>query len=425
MQPGERGIIMLEDIPVQDESDASIRTRGRRTNRSSSSQLPKGSLGSTRRRASAGPATSLTRASEPRGLGQGGQESAVSAVDTLQAYGRGSVQAYGRGDSNADGEGESSMADTLQAYGRGDSNVGSDEESNGASGAVDLEPPPAKRTSTGVTTGFGGPAASPVAEGPGNATAREAIQMATDTSLAISRDSKAISGRGSNASSGGGSTPNKLTAGTSMLTAAEDPMRTAADGRMNLTPNRQSARAPMRSAAEDPMRTTADGQMDLTPDRDSNAISGGGSSAVDTQQAISRRRIRIGSSAAVRIGVPADRLLGVSPVLLVLKCWLLTSGPAVLEVRDPLARKTCRRAVMYDKYTRDAFIAIVCLTSVCNRLRLRACCNSAADRNRDCQRPTLRIRMFTSVITLLNILSTVLHPLLVGATKLQSLNLLK
>jgi hypothetical protein len=80
MQPGEKGIIMLEDIPVQDESDVSIRTRGRRTNRSSSSQLPKGSSGSTKRRASAGPATSLTRASELRGPGQGGQESAVSAL---------------------------------------------------------------------------------------------------------------------------------------------------------------------------------------------------------------------------------------------------------------------------------------------------------------------------------------------------------
>ena len=31
-----------------------------------------------------------------------------------------------------------------------------------ASGAVDLEPPPAERTSTGVATGFGGPATQPV-----------------------------------------------------------------------------------------------------------------------------------------------------------------------------------------------------------------------------------------------------------------------
>jgi hypothetical protein len=123
---------MLEDIPVQDESDASIRTRGRRTNRSSSSQLPKGSSGSTRRRASAGPATSLTRASEPRGPGQGGQESAVSAVETLQAYGRGSLQAYGRGDVITIDEGESSRADTLQAYGRGDSNADGGGESSRA-----------------------------------------------------------------------------------------------------------------------------------------------------------------------------------------------------------------------------------------------------------------------------------------------------
>ena len=151
---------MLEDIPVQDESDVSIRTRGRRTNRSSSSQLPKGSSGSTRRRASAGPATSLTRASEPRGPGQGGQESAVSAVDTLQASGRGS----------------------LQAYDRGDSNVGSDEESSGASGAVDLEPPPDERTSTGVTTGFGGPAAPPAVEGSGDATTRVGRRSSTRAS---------------------------------------------------------------------------------------------------------------------------------------------------------------------------------------------------------------------------------------------------
>ena len=83
---------MLEDIPGQDESDASIQTKGRRANRSSSSQLPKGSAGRTRQQASAGPATSLTCPSEPRGPGQGGQESSVSAVDTLQAYGRGSLQ---------------------------------------------------------------------------------------------------------------------------------------------------------------------------------------------------------------------------------------------------------------------------------------------------------------------------------------------
>ena len=83
---------MLEDIPGQDESDTSIQTKGRSTNRSSSSQLPKGSSGSTRRRASTGPVTSLTRESEPRGPGQGGQESSISAVDTLQAYGRGFLQ---------------------------------------------------------------------------------------------------------------------------------------------------------------------------------------------------------------------------------------------------------------------------------------------------------------------------------------------
>ena len=64
MQPGGREIIILEDIPGQDESDASIQTKGRRANRSSSSQLPKGSAGRTRQQASAGPATSLTCPSE-------------------------------------------------------------------------------------------------------------------------------------------------------------------------------------------------------------------------------------------------------------------------------------------------------------------------------------------------------------------------
>ena len=64
-----------------------------------------------RRRASAGPATSLTRVSELRGPGQGGHESASSEVDALQAYGQGDFI-------DAD-EGGSSRVDTLQAYGRG------------------------------------------------------------------------------------------------------------------------------------------------------------------------------------------------------------------------------------------------------------------------------------------------------------------
>ena len=61
MQPDERRIIILDEIPGQDESDASTSTKGRRTNRSSISQLPKGSVGRTRQQASARPATSLTR----------------------------------------------------------------------------------------------------------------------------------------------------------------------------------------------------------------------------------------------------------------------------------------------------------------------------------------------------------------------------
>jgi hypothetical protein len=82
MQPDERRIIILDEIPGQDESDTSTSTKGRRTNRSSVSQLPKGSAGSTRQRASARPATSLTCPSEPRDLGQGGYESARTAQST-------------------------------------------------------------------------------------------------------------------------------------------------------------------------------------------------------------------------------------------------------------------------------------------------------------------------------------------------------
>jgi hypothetical protein len=87
---------------------------------------------------------------------------------TPMAYGRGSLQAYGPG--------------SLQAYGRGDSNVGSDEESTGASGAVDLVPPPDERTSTGVTTGFGGPAATPAVEGSRDATTRVGRRSSTRAS---------------------------------------------------------------------------------------------------------------------------------------------------------------------------------------------------------------------------------------------------
>ena len=41
MQPDEKRIIILDEIPGQDESDTSTTTKGRRTNRSSVSQLPK------------------------------------------------------------------------------------------------------------------------------------------------------------------------------------------------------------------------------------------------------------------------------------------------------------------------------------------------------------------------------------------------
>ena len=433
---------MLEDIPVQDESDVSIRTRGRRTNRSSSSQLPKGSSGSTRRRASAGPATSLTRASEPRGPGQGGQESAVSAVDTLQASGRGSLQAYGRGDfitidegessradtlqaygrgdSNADGGGESSRADTLQAYGRGslqvydrgDSNVGSDEESTGASGAVDLEPPLDERTSTGVTTGFGGPATPPAVEGSGDATTR--VGRRSSTRASTTRTSTAYTDT------------RVLPMQQRVRPARREPIvilptpvrvtRTAAQRRVpgfviGRSPSKHSGNgrppptevtmrdSPYDSEEEvDPWfaqevpieyKDFVDEILEELPDaiqmttetslaisRDSNPISGGGSNAnsgglsgpVDTQLAISR------DSNANSGGEFNANSGGQSATN--------ASVPAALEVRDPPTRRASRRAVVYDKYTRDAFIAIVS-------------CNSAADRNRDCLRSALRTRMCT------------------------------
>ena len=57
-----------------------------------------------------------------------------------------------------------------------------------ASGAVDLEPPPSERTSTGVATGFGGPAAQPAVAG------HESASSAVNTLSAINRRFNAMSG---------------------------------------------------------------------------------------------------------------------------------------------------------------------------------------------------------------------------------------
>jgi hypothetical protein len=73
----------------------------------------------------------------------------TSAVDTPWANSRGSDENSGGG-----------------------SNANSGGQSRSASRAVDLDPPPAERTSTGVTTGFGGPAAPPAVEGSSDATTR-------------------------------------------------------------------------------------------------------------------------------------------------------------------------------------------------------------------------------------------------------------
>ena len=359
MQPEERRIIILDEIPGQDESDASTSTKGRRTNKSSISQLPKGSAGRTRQQASARPATSLTCPSEPQDPGQGGHESTTSAVDTSWANSGGGSNANSGGRlSSASGavdlepppaertstgvttgfegpaappargghESATSAVDTLQAYSRGSnaisgggSNANSGGQSRNASRAVDLEPPPAERTSTGVTTGFGGPAV----EGSSDTIAPVGRQSSTrasngsDTRLAIGRDPNANSGGDSNVNSGGES----------------------------------SAVDTQQAVGRDPNAISGG---------DSNANSGGGSDVVDSQQAISR------DSNANSSGQSAAN----------------TSVPTLLEVLDPPARKASRRDVVYDKYIRDAFIAIVS-------------CKSAADRNRDCQRPTSRTRMCT------------------------------
>ena len=170
--------------------------------------------------------------------------------------------------------------------------------------------------------------------------------MTTETSLAISRDSNAISGGGSNANSGGGS-------GT-------------VDSQQENSRDSNAISGGGSNANSGGWSNGSDTQQAIN--QDSNANSGGGSDVVDSQQVISRdsNAISGGGSNANSGGQSAAN----------------TSGPTVLEVRDPPARKASRRAVVYDKYTRDAFIAIVS-------------CNSAADRNRDCQRPTSRTRMCT------------------------------
>jgi hypothetical protein len=71
-----------------------------------------------------------------------GHESTSSAVDILLTINRG-----------------------FNAISSGGSNVNSGGLSRRASVAFDLEPPHAERTSTGVTTGFEGPAAPPAIEG--------------------------------------------------------------------------------------------------------------------------------------------------------------------------------------------------------------------------------------------------------------------
>jgi hypothetical protein len=65
------------------------------------------------------------------------------------------------------------------------------------SGAVDLEPPHAERTSKTLATGFEGPAAPPAIEG------YDRESSAVDTLQTINRGFNAMSGGGSHVNSGG------------------------------------------------------------------------------------------------------------------------------------------------------------------------------------------------------------------------------
>ena len=94
----------------------------------------------------------------------------------------------------------------------------------------------------------------------------ETIQTTSDTSLAISRDSDAISGGGSNANSGGGSS------------TVDSQQANSRDSDAN-SGGRSSGSDTRHAIGRDPNASSGG---------DSNANSGGGSSAVDTQQAISR-----------------------------------------------------------------------------------------------------------------------------------------
>jgi hypothetical protein len=86
----------------------------------------------------------------------------------------------------------------------GGSNVNSGGQSRRASVAIGLEPPHAKRTSTGVTTEFEGQAVPPAIE------AYESKSSAVDTLRKINRDFNAISGGRSNVKIIEGSTVKSL-----------------------------------------------------------------------------------------------------------------------------------------------------------------------------------------------------------------------
>ena len=74
MQRKEQKVILLEDLPDQDEYEMA-QPKGRTSSRRSSSKLAKGPLGGTGPQAIAGTATTSTVAREPRVTGQRGHDS--------------------------------------------------------------------------------------------------------------------------------------------------------------------------------------------------------------------------------------------------------------------------------------------------------------------------------------------------------------
>jgi hypothetical protein len=145
----------------------------------------------------------------------------------------------------------------------------------------------------------------------------EANQITTDTPQALSWDSNANSGGDSNAIRGGDSNMNSgggSNGSNTQQTIGRD-SNAISGGGSNGSITQQAI------------------------GRDSNAISGGGSDRTDFQQAIGWGSNAIGGG---EYNANSGEQSAAN-----------ASGLAALELRDP-ARKACRTAVVYDRYTRDA-----------------------------------------------------------------------